>query len=71
MTVDKPQLGGRHVPVAAVFAAVGSGLIYLLEHFLFRDDWGWVGVAIFFVVLFSIYLAGPWIRRLLRGPQNS
>ena len=45
-------------------------MIYLLQHFLFHDDLGWIGVPIFFVVLFSLYLAGPWIRRFFRGSNS-
>jgi uncharacterized membrane protein len=52
---------------AAVGAAVGSALVFLLQHFVFHDDEGWFGVAVFFVVLLVIYFAapvlGPPIRR--------
>lgn len=74
MNTGSPQLRGRFVAAAAVTAAVTSGLIYLLQHFVFHDDLGWIGVLIFFVVLFPLYLAGPWIgprlRRFFHGPQG-
>lgn len=59
----------RFVLVSAIASAIASALIFLLQRFVFHDDWGWPGVLIMFAAIFLAYLAGPWVRRFFRGPE--
>jgi hypothetical protein len=71
MNTRWPEQPGRLALAAALTAAVCSGAIYLLQHFVWHDDQGWTGVLILFVVLFLIYQIGPSIRRFRRGRKSS
>ncbi len=61
---------GRFVLAAALAAALASGIIYLLQRFVFHDEWGWPSVLILFAARFLGYLALPWIRRFFHGPDG-
>lgn len=65
---------GRFVFVSAVAATVATGLLYLMQRFLFHDAQGWIGVLVEFVLIFLLYLGGPWygprLRRFFHGPQG-